>query len=243
MYRALGDARDLRQDQVRQERLLVDTMCDLLDASFGTAMSFGDFRPQAPTHLRRFVPGSIQDPHIVQFITNWGKTSRFADDPMMHATWGKPGPVHTTSRSREMPFEALRPHRIFRELIEPARLRDAIITFFRYPGGNATRGYVFQRTTRQKDFGPRQLRLAHLFSTELYALCRAAAIEPSAPNQPLPPRLARIAQALMTGRNQRRIARDLNLTYPTVRSYVRELYVAADVHSREELMAKLMKRG
>ncbi len=59
MYRALGDARDLRQDQARQERLLVDTMCDLLDASFGTAMSFGDFRPQAPTHLRRFVPGSF----------------------------------------------------------------------------------------------------------------------------------------------------------------------------------------
>jgi DNA-binding CsgD family transcriptional regulator len=243
VFQTLGDARELRHDQVRQEVRIVDTMTDLLGASFGFALQFGEFRPKAATHIQRAVPGSTQDPRVVRYLTGWGKRSDFNDDPMMHATWGHDGPVHTTSRSGVMTYEAIKPYRIYEEMVEPAEIRDVLMTFFRYPGTNVTRGYAFQRTVRQEEYEPRDHRLAHLFTTELYRLYREGLLEQPSPMDALAPRLARMARQLMTGRSQRQIALNLNLTYQTVRSYTKELYDTVGVSSREALVAKLADRG
>ncbi len=243
VFRVLGDAQDLRHDQVQQETVIVDAMTDLLGASFGYALRFEEFRPKAPTRLARVVPGTIQDPRVIHYFSEWGKTSEISDSPMMHATWNQAGPVYTTARSDLMTFRDIMPYRVYPELIEPAGILDVLMTFFRYPGSNIVRQYTFQRMNRQTEFEPRQLRLAHLFTTELHRLYGEGRLEPSDLINSLPQRLVRIAYLLRTNQNQHQIAHSLNLSYHTVRSYTKELYDTVDVNSREELVAKLFGRG
>jgi DNA-binding CsgD family transcriptional regulator len=239
VFRILGDARDLRNDQEQQEVLIVDAMTELLGASFGVAMQFGEFRPKAPTHMLRVVPGTNQDSRVIKYISEWGKTSDFNDDPMKHETWDKAGPVYTTSRSGVMTYDQLKYYRIFDEMVEPAGLKDVIITFFRYQGSNTTRGYSFQRTLKQEEYGRWQHRMTHMLSKELYRLYLQGDLEPQRLLHTLPERLAQMAQHLRSGQSQRQIAKSQNLSYHTVRSYTKELYDTVGVSSREALVVKL----
>lgn len=239
VFRALGHARDLRHDQTQQEILLVDSMTELLGAQFGHAVRFAEFRPETPTYIHQYIPGSIHDPSIERYLSEWGRNSSFEDSPLKHVTWDKQGPVYTTSRSTVMSYEDVMPYRIYDELVEPSRINDVLLTFFRYPGSNHTRHYIFQRTTAQREFDQRDLNLAHLFTTELYQIYRENALEPRDQLTQLPQRLQTLAYQLRTSRNQKQIAESMNLSYHTVRSYSKELYDIVGVSSREELVARL----
>lgn len=57
----------------------------------------------------------------------------------------------------------------------------------------------------------------------------------------LPPSMRRVCAALMTGRSEKQIAADLKLSPHTVHSHVKALYKWFRVHSRAELMAKLLR--
>jgi DNA-binding CsgD family transcriptional regulator len=242
IFRVLGDARDLCHDQVKQETVIVDAMTDLLGASFGQATRVGEFRPDRPTYLKKFVPGSIQDSGVTRYFSHWGKNSEFHDDPLQQMTWDKQGPVHTLSRSSVMSYEDVKQYRIYEEMVEPARLKDVVFTFFRYPKSNTIRQYAFQRATTQSEFEPWHLRLADLFITELHRLYREGVLEPGNPLNDLPQRLSHMARQLRTGQSQRQIALSQNLSYHTVRSYTKELYNTVGVSSREGLVEKLFRR-
>ncbi len=242
VFRILSDARDLRHDRIQQDTLIINSLSELLGNDFGYALQFEGFRPQATTRIKQFVRGDNWDPVATHFMSEWGKTSEFEEDPMMLATWDKTEPVYTTKRSMELSFEELRRYRIFEELVEPASISDTVFTFFRYPRSNRARMYIFPRKLPQKDYEARQLRIAHLFITELLRLYHEGRLEPRGPLNTLPPRLARIARQLMTDQNQRQIARSQNLSYHTVRSYTKELYDTMGVSSREALVTKLMGR-
>ncbi len=239
VFRVLSDARELRYDQPQQERVIVDAMTDLLGACFGHAMQVDNFRPGAPTCIKRFVPGSIQDRGVTKYLTEWGRNSDFDDDPMSHITRDKRGPAYTISRSAVMSYQDMVPYRIFEEMVEPAGGSDVILTFFRYPQSNTVRQYAFQRKATQKDFEPRQLALADLFISELHKLYQQGVLEPSNLLIDLPRRLLQVAHQLRTGRSQPQIALHLNLSYQTVRSYTKELYDIVGVISRAALVAKL----
>lgn len=239
----LGDVRELRHDQTAQDRLIVDCLRDLVDASIGNAMSFGNFRPGAATYIKKHTAGTIEDPVVTRFVAQWGKTSQFSDDPMLHVMRNQTGPVSTNVRSDEMTYEYIQGFRVYEEVIEPAGLLDGMATFFRYPGSDSIRAYAFHRKTGQKEFGAYEHRLAALFIDELYKLYLDGSLEPIGLMDALPPRLTRIAREMATGKSQRQIAMNLNLSYHTVRSYSKELYDTAGVSSREALVAKLMKRS
>lgn len=239
VFRVLGHARDLRYDQIQQDRVVVDAMTKLLGAHSGHATRIGEFRPEAPTYIQRFTPGTIQDLSVVKYFRDWDANSSFEDDPLKHITWDKAGPVYTLSRSSVMSYKDMRQYRIYDEMVEPAGLYDVIITFFRYPRSNNIRQYVFQRKVGQEKYGLRDLRMANLFTTEMHRLYHEGVLEPSNPLDKLPERLSQVARQLRTGMNQREIALTLNLSYHTVRSYTKELYDIVGVSSREELVAKL----
>ena len=52
------------------------------------------------------------------------------------------------------------------------------------------------------------------------------------PDPALPPRLLTLAQHLTTGRTLKQIAREMGVTYDTVRSYTKPLYAHYGVHTR-----------
>ncbi len=242
VFRILGDVRELRHDRVQQDTLIVNSLVDLLETDFGYALQFDGFRPQATTSLDKVVSGDAKDPVAIRFMSEWGKTSEFKEDPMMLATWDKPDPVYTTARSAVMSYEEMQGYRIFEELVGPASINDTLFTFFRYPRSNLARMYILPRTHPRSDYQIKQHRLARLFTAELLRLYHRGLLEPRALLDTLPPRLAHIARQLRTPQNQRQIAKSQSLSYHTVRSYTKELYDTVGVSSREELVAKLFSR-
>lgn len=242
VFRVLGHARDLRHNYPQQEKVVLDAMTDLLDADFGHAMQMGEFRPKTPTYIKNYTPGSVQDPDVIRYFSEWGRVSSFDDDPLIKHAWNQQGPVYTFSRGSVMTFEELRPYRIYEEMVEPANLHDVIIAFFRYPNSNVTRQYGFQRKKSKKEFNIREIQLANLFITEMYNLYREGYLEPPSLLDELPGRLSNIAHQLRTGRSQRQIAVAENLSYNTVRSYTKELYDTVGVSSREELVARVFMK-
>jgi len=56
----------------------------------------------------------------------------------------------------------------------------------------------------------------------------------------LPPRLARVAALLTAGYSDKDIAASTGLTFATVRTYVREVYVRLGVHRRVDLLLRAM---
>ena len=243
VFQVIGHARELRHDPEQQEKVIVDNMVRLLDADYGHAIRFGNFRPQAPTYVKRLSYGSIKDPTVCSYLSEWGKTHSIDEDPLKPVTWNKAGPVHTTSRSREMTFEKWRTYAIYEQVVEPASINDALMTFFRYPNADDTRGYTFVRTLDKKEFTQRQRRLAHLFSKELFNLYHQGLLEEKSPLDELPDRLAVMAKDLMTGLTQKQIAEARSLSYHTVRSYTKDLYDRLGVHSRQALIEHLSRRN
>ncbi len=240
IFRILGDARDLRHDPEAQEKLIVDEMVRILDADFGHALRYDNFRPNKKAVITHTVFGSTQDPYVMSYIRQWGRSRYVHTDPIKPHAWKHRGPVCTISRSMFLTYQELRPYRLFTDMIEPARLNDAIMTFFRYPGTDQTRGYTFIRTLDKKEFNARELRLAHLLIRELRPLCINGVLEPVNIFSLLPGRLADISRDLTTGLSQKQIAEKRHLSYETVRSYTKQLYGRLGVSSREALMAKLM---
>jgi len=59
----------------------------------------------------------------------------------------------------------------------------------------------------------------------------------------LPPRLARVAAEMARGRSDKEIADVLGLSFNTVRTYGRQLYRAAGVHSRAALLRAMHAGG
>ncbi len=239
VFRVLGHARELRNDIAQQDKVIIDAMTELLGADFGHAMRIVGFRPNTPTKLKHYTPGSFQDPTVMHYISEWGRSSEFDDDPLIRLAWNRPDPVFTLSRSSVMTIDEIRPYRVYEEMVEPSKLNDAIITFFRYPRSNTTRQFVFQRTVSKAEYTPSELQIADLFITELHKLYTDGLLETPNIIDKLPQRLSLMAHQLRTGKSQRQIAIDGNLSYNTVRSYTKELYDTVGVSSREELVAKL----
>lgn len=242
VFRLLTDVRELRHDPRQQEMLIVDAMVKLLDADFGHAIRYANFRPDRATAVKQVTYGSVQDRTVCAYISEFGRKHDINDDPIKHVTWDKAGPVYTTTRAAEIQFKDLRRYKIFEEMVEPARIHDAMFTFFRYPGSHDTRGYSFVRTLDKPEFTEREKRITHLLCHELYELYLLGSLEERNPLDTLPPRLARTAEGLLTGLSQKKIADQYSLSYETVRSYTKELYERLHVSSREELMAKLLNR-
>jgi DNA-binding NarL/FixJ family response regulator len=86
----------------------------------------------------------------------------------------------------------------------------------------------------------RHVRL-ELGARPIHLVVERTAAHPGALDIDLPPRLARIARALLEGGSEREVAARTGLTHATVRTYVRQLYRKLGVRSRVELARRLMR--
>lgn len=239
VFRLLGDVRELRHDQARQELLIVDTLVELLNADHGFALRFDGYRPGRPTRIEMAVPCSQQDPLMLRYLQDWGRRSSLDDDPNVVLTRPRARATVVSRMSGMMTPEQMRTWRIYEELWEHERLCDVLVAFFRYPRSDRVRGYAMHRTHGKVPYGRRDLRLARLFCDELLRLHRAGKLEPPPVVTSLPPRLRRPADLMLGGLSQKQIADEMGLSYQTVRSYSKQLYDMLGVHSREQLSERL----
>ena len=245
VFRILGDARDLRHDLAAQERRIVDGLCKLLGAPMGWATSFNNFRPGANTAITRLVPGAVACPITLGCLADWGAMDDYQGDPLVKAGRHSTCRTDVIARSGLMSYEDLSDYPIFEHFARPAKIYDSVALWFREINSDAIRGYALHRCSGEKDFSAKAIALARVFAVELAMLHDQGQLTPVAPlTHPaalnkLPPRLRRLVPYLLTGMSQKQVAREMGLSYHTVRSYTKELYDCLRVGSREAFTAKL----
>lgn len=79
-----------------------------------------------------------------------------------------------------------------------------------------------------------------LFVVDCAGLERARAERETVSDFKLPPRMAELARHLAEGLSDSEIAAETGLTYRTVRTYVRRLYARLGVHSRAQLIRRVL---
>lgn len=101
---------------------------------------------------------------------------------------------------------------------------------------------TLQRALGEEGFGRREWTIGHIVNRELYRLFRRGLIDP--PEDPLvmalPLRLRDVLDCLRRGLTARQTGEKLELSYHTVRDYIKEIYQRLNVSSRSELLALLV---
>lgn len=244
VFRLLGDVRDLRHDYAAQEKRVLDGICELVGAQQGFAVRFEDFRPGRVTRISRFLASETSDAQMLRFGAWFNVGDNLSKDVMTVCTRSRPTNADAISRSSLLSYRDWQDWQVFEAFVDPSRILDTLVVWFRYPGTDRIRGYSVQRNVGYGEYKPRHVRIARLLATEMFRLYREGRLEPPAAVEDLPPRLRQIVPLLVTGLSQKQIAQRTGLTYHTVRSYTKQLYDLLGVHSREQLMVTFIhERG
>ena len=95
----------------------------------------------------------------------------------------------------------------------------------------------------ERDFGSRERVLVSLFHIELGRLIgRSLASAVLGPTSDLSPRLHETLRCLLEGDSEKQVAMRMGLSHATVHQSVTMLYRRFDVHSRAELLARVLRR-
>ncbi|MEM1210397.1 MAG: LuxR C-terminal-related transcriptional regulator [Planctomycetota bacterium] len=238
MYRLLGDARELRDRPIEQDRVLADGLAKLVGCDQAFAARFDEFSDRGRTRPAGFVPGTDLDPNVARFGA-WVRIGRnIEQDPMVTLTRGIKGHA-AVSRSLLMPMEGWQDWDVYEAVVEPSRVGDCLVLWYRYPNSDAIRGWSIQRRLGEPDFNARETALLGLAAEEMAELHRIGRLEPPRLLEGLPPRLRELAEALTTEMSQKQIADAMGISYETLRSYAKHLYARAGVNGRESLIARM----
>jgi len=241
VFGILGDARDLPHDPERRERLIVDGMNELIGGSYGFAVRFIDYTPRRSARVGSVVMGTVQEPLQKKYTFDWGQRHPLRGDPVVDRTLREYGPTVTTSMTRLCNREQIVRYSAYDELFAPVGINDILVAFFRERDRTTVRGYAWHRRGRRRAYADRDLRLARLLIDEQFDLYRRGVFRASERLDDLPPRLLQLLHLLLGPLGQKQIARELGVTYQTVRSYTKQLYDQLGVASREQLF--VMFRG
>jgi DNA-binding CsgD family transcriptional regulator len=135
----------------------------------------------------------------------------------------------------------LHPMPFYEEVLDPGRVADILVCFYRRRPWDETAGDALQRLDLAPRFEPRAHRVGRLFIVELSRLYREGELEPTQPSAPeLSPRQKQILPELLAGSAPKQIARELGLRTHTVRDDIKDLYRRLGVCGREERMARFL---
>jgi DNA-binding CsgD family transcriptional regulator len=128
----------------------------------------------------------------------------------------------------------------FCEYLRPSGVDDGMMSLVVVDG--QAHGIALFRPPGEQRFGPRHLRLLHLFHTELAPhLMNDLAPPGQEPISCLSPRQREVLACLLEGDSEQQVALRLGLTRATAHQYVKGVYRRLNVGTRAELMARFVR--
>ena len=242
--RLAWEAAELRHDPIAQGRTLVDGMAALVGGDYGFWCTMDRFVEGELPRFVSAVTGRHVPAELIRYFQGSGREFEPTQDPVVDFCRG----VKQTSAVRIsdlLPHCTPERHGIGIDIMERIGVKDGAVGLFRRADGVRVTGLSIHRTAIRRPYDARERAIVKTVIGELEHLYRSGRLEP--PVGPLldqlPRRLRQVAQLMLTDRPVKQIARELNLTVESARSYVKELYRRCGVASRQELMLKLMDRG
>jgi DNA-binding CsgD family transcriptional regulator len=182
----------------------------------------------------------------LQIVRALGKPT--IGDPFLRGALRRFAPLR--SRSSAAAFtcaDLLTPHATGRSLFCPrqkeAPFSDCLISVASFVGGKLSRhrsALLFFKSA--STFSQREKDLLALCHPALAEICAGRLRKSPRHAAALSPRLRQTLRHLATGKDERAIAKRMNLSYHTIHDYVKSLYAHFAVRSRRELLARWSER-
>ncbi len=239
LIRLLGDVIAAGGDQTTKRRLVMDGLCQLIDAD---AWAWSLVHMELGCAPRQVVSlhNGISDerlPHYLRSLEHDDLQWVLNDFVTEAVTRREPLTRRDTQLFPEWPGQS----EALRTWEDKANLRSFILMAWPIETGGFS-GIGIYRTPDQPHFGQRETRLAHIVLTEIPWLHE----EGWGPNRgdslgQLSPRLREIISLLVQGRARKQIADDLDISLNTVHGYIKDIYRHFGVSSHPELITRFSR--
>ncbi|HEV7300762.1 MAG TPA: helix-turn-helix transcriptional regulator [Tepidisphaeraceae bacterium] len=245
VMRHLADVAALKHDPTAQWQHLIDGLGAIFQASQGALFVADDARPGRQLRMKQHIAASGGHPKWVQYQADFAVHNPPEADPYANACIVSDEPLQVWSRRQVLPdLSAQRQFSNAMDLIQTIEIGDGMICTFR-TGLNRDRlvGFSLHRSRGDRPSRPSDPLLARLAIQEIRGLIERGhlALYPQRDVQ-LSPRLQQVLDRLLSGKNPKTIARELDLSVHTIREYVQAIYQQLGVHGREQLMARFVGR-
>lgn len=242
-FRVIGDCRDVGDDPAQWQEVAMEGACRLAG---GVAATGGEgywlTHRQSPHPIQPVTSHSfgLSDAAKTNFA-NYMREQGVAADPIYFPFGALAGPIVTRRR-----VELVSDREWYRSAAFAYRRRahcDHQLTSMCQVSSTHACCIAIHRGTNERDFSERERRLLKLFHIELGRLIGGPLASGLSHEQALSPRLRQTLSCLVDGDSEKQVAARMGLSRTTVHQYVTMLYRRYGVHSRAELMVKVLRRG
>lgn len=255
IFRLLGDMRDLSADPRASRGHAVKELCTLLGARQGTMLRLEGFQLGQQMKLLSAVHDGWANPAAVALWETALRSQQFDQDVLLSRSREIDTLKPAKGRAVTMLREEIVPDRVFygapliREIIPLIEIDSHVCGWQTPVKGGPTIGMTFHRILGSKPFAPREREILRLFMEEMTRLEKEGKLpgdkSPASPRpQPaLSPREKDVLKQLIAGHSVKQAAVVLNLSRRTVEDYVKAIYRKYEVHSRGELLGRVLGNG
>lgn len=239
VVRLLGEVIAARGDINVSRRMLMNGLCDLIDAT-SWVWCMAEFDPDKPPSFIGIVHGGFDDERFARYI-------EAMNHPAM-APVTRPSSIelqhrgcHITRTQRQMDPDFLLEKSAAAPYWERANV-GALMTSQRPMEGGGISGVGVYRTLGCPHFDQREARIAHIVLTEIPWLhFHAFPDQQTREITRLYPRHRTVLTFLTEGWSRKKIADHMDLSINTVHGYVKVIFQHFGVHSQSELISRLTK--
>lgn len=241
-YRLIGECRDLGSDPALWHRRMLEGLCRLVGAPQGTG---GEGRWLGPPNIvvatsafEFGMPRNVREMYAA-YLRELGP----GGDPIFRALWRRRGRLLTVTRRQVVSDAAWYRSITYDRYFQPAGIDHGLVSVYPVGADGSVQVIALQRAIGERDFSPRQRRLAGFFHAELGPLIgRTLASDTELCPSDLSPRLRQTLASLLEGDSEKQMAARLGLSPATTHQYVTALYRRFGVQSRAQLLAHALRR-
>jgi len=254
VFRLLGDMRELNDDPRAARGHAVKELCTLLGARQGTMLRLEGFQLGQHMKLIDAVHDGWANPAAVALWESALRSQQFDQDVLLTRSREIDAQRPARGRAVTMLREEIVPDQVFydapliRQIIPLIEIDSHVCGWQTPVKGGPTVGMTFHRVLGAKPFAPREREILRLFLEEMTLLEKQGKLPwpsektptASAPQPALSPRERQVLKHLTTGQSVKEAAGSLRLSRRTVEDYVKAIYRKFEVHSRGELLGKVL---
>lgn len=240
MVRLLGDVAAVGGSLSHKRKLLMQGLCELIDADCWHWSMLGDLVPGELPSISVFLKGGFTEQQFADYL----KAQEHPDMAMLQVPLAREfaeKKSHLTRLRQQIDREGKFPETKVYAQWRRADVAPLILSMRPTNGGQISAASFFRRFDREL-FTPRESRIAHIILAEVPWLHDSAwPNHPGSEVRELSPRLKTVMNLLLQSHSRKEIAYSLGISINTVSGYVKEIYRYFGVHSQAEMIRRFIE--
>lgn len=241
-FRIIGDCRDVGSNPSEWQTVAMAGVCRLVGASAATGGEGRWLRPSHPLEAVTSHSHGLNDAEqarLFVYMREFGVNA----DPIFQALQHVPARVVIRRRTELVSDRAWYGSKAFNEYRRSCDADHQLTSLVQVTPTGATSCLALHRSVGDRDFSDRECALASLFHVELGRLIgRSLTSALDDHSTSLSPRLRQTLACLLEGDSEKQVASRLGISQTTAHQYVTMLYRRYAVHSRAQLISRILRQ-